>query len=314
MDIEQPIDFIDYAEGEYSLWDKFTSLQYEPEGLLQLLVLVLVFIAAKFVFRGFILSGKKSIKPEATNIAYSISAFSLFISLALILTSVVYGDVTTSTSQAIAKILTYAGVGIAMLVASGFIFDKIALNQINLSKAISEGNESAAIVDGGNFFASALIISAVLTWEEFKSIDSIIAILSLYIVSQLILTVATLIRTALFNNEKKSVLFHEQIKNNNKAAAIDFAGRRIATAFAITSATNLLSYSGDYDLYQVLIEWTAVSIIMVILLNAFAWGSSKLIYFGTDISGDITKGKTTSAILDAAIYISFGIILSGTLY
>ena len=308
------IDLIDYAEGETSMWDAFSSLQYEPEGLLNIALIILMFILAKFVFRSFIMSEKKAEKSGNKNLAYSISSFSLFISLAVIMTSVVYGDMVTSTQDALYKIFTYASLGIVLLVASGYIFDKIALSQFNLNRAIAEGNESAAIVDASNFFASALIISSALTWQEFKEVEGVIAILSIYLASQILLTLATLVRSSVFNNPEKKIKFQDQIEKNNKAVAIDFAGRRIGTAFAITAATNLLAYKDGLNSFDVLVEWAAVSVVIVLALNALSWLTSKIVFMGENAYENILKKDIDAALRDSAIYISLGIILYGTLY
>lgn len=310
----EPVSIIDYAEGEVGLWRTFTDMQYEASGLWNLLLLIAMFVIAKFIFRSFIMSEKRGKKPKSDNFAYSISAFSLFISLAVIITASMYGDVTSTTEEGLMKTFTYASIGIALLIVSGFIFDKIALSQFNVNKAIAEGNEAAAIVDAGNFFASALIISALMMWEEFRTTEGVIAILSLYFVSQVILTIATLVRSSIFNNSNKSIKLQDEIEKNNTAVAIDFAGRRIGTAFAISAATNLLAYSYEYDLRDVIIEWTGVSICLVIALNILAWVATKFIFFRQDTYNDILAKKNSSAMGDAAIYISFGLILANTLY
>ena len=301
-------------DDQAGIWGRFTSVEYDYAGLMNVIFLVGIFLVAKYIFKSFILSDKRRGKKTADNVAYAISSFAFFVSLALILTSVGYGDVTSTWFEGAVKTLTYAGLAIVLLIITGLIFDKITLHQFSLNKQIAEGNIAAGIADAGNFISAALIISSSLRWQEFKQADAIIAILGIYIASQILLILSTYIRIMLFNDKKKSIYFHDQIKQNNVAVAIDFAGRRVGTALAITAATNLLSYQNSITLSEVLAEWLSVAVILLLALNILSWITSKIVYWGKDIYQDTLKRNVSSALGDVAIYVSFGIILANCLY
>ncbi len=304
VSITEPSD--DISGTDVYVGDSFNSIA-------NFVILIIVFLLAKVVFKRFLLASRKDINPESENFAYSISVFSLFISLSIILTSVIYGNLPTTLSESILKLLTYSGLGIILLIASGFIFDKIALTRITLNKEIASGNIAAALVDAGNFIASALVIAAALKWYEFKHSEGILAILIMYVASQVILTLATIIRKVLFNYSDESINFEQQIAGRNNAAAIDFAGRRIATALAITAATNLIPYQEGYSLTDIMTKWVVISIITVAGLNVLSWCASKIIFWDRDIQMDIINRNSSTALGDAAVFVSFGIILAGTL-
>ena len=301
-------------DDQSSIWGRFTSSEYDYAGIMNVLLLVVIFIAAKFVFKSFIMSQKRVKKDKADNFAYAISYCSFFISLAIILTSVGYGDVTTSWIQGATKTLTYAAMGITLLIITGLIFDKITLSKFSLNKQIAEGNVAAGIADAGNFLAAALIISSSLMWQEFKQAEAMLAILGIYGASQLLMVLATFLRTRVFNMLDREIPFYQQIKNNNTAVAIDFAGRRVGNALAITAATNLLSYQNSISLSEVILEWLAVSVILLIALNILSWFASKIIFWGTNTHNETINRNNSIALVNAALYISFGIIISNSMY
>jgi uncharacterized membrane protein YjfL (UPF0719 family) len=307
--------FSNFTEDDQaSLWSRFTGVEYDYPSLMNLVFLVGIFLVAKFIFKHFIMQYKRRGKNIADNISYALSNFSFFVSLAFILTSVGYGDISTSWFDGAIKTLTYAALGILLLITSGLIFDKIVLFKFNLNKEIADGKLASGIVDSGNFLAAALIISSALRWQEFKQTEAMLAILGIYFASQILLSLATFTRVWLFNNKSKKVYFHEEIKKNNLAVAIDFAGKRVGTALAVTAATNLLSYQNSFSLSEVIIEWLGISIILLLILNLLSWLASKIVFWGQDIYKDILKGNVASALGDVAVYISFGIILSNCIY
>jgi len=301
-------------DDQASMWTRFTGVEYDYPSLMNVILLVGIFLIAKYIFKAFIMSQKRHGKDTSENFAYSVTNFSFFISLAFILTSVGYGDITTSWLEGAIKTGTYAALGIVLLITTGLIFDKLVLFQFNLNKEIASGKLASGIVDAGNFFAAALVISSALRWQEFKQTEAIIAILGIYFAAQVLLSLATYVRIALFNDKKNDILFHEQIKQNNIAVAIDFSGRRIGSALAVTAATNLLSYQNSLSLSEVIVEWLGISIVLLLVLNILSWITAKIVFWKRDIYQDIINRNNSSALSDVAIYISFGIILSNCIY
>lgn len=280
-------------------------------NIANLLVLIVIFVLAKFIFTRFLLVAKRG-QGTSENFAYSISVFSLFLSLSIILTSVIYGNVPVDFYESLAKLVSYSILGIIFLIFSGLIFDKVGFRKIGLNVEIAKGNVAAAITDAGNFIASALIIAASLKWYEFKSWDGIIAILVMYIASQIILIISVLIRKSLFNYFNRQDNFEQQLLNGNKAMATSFAGRRIGTALAITAATNLLPFHEGYGFINILIEWIYASVVIIIFFNIISWVASKIILW-ENVNSKIVNKNINIALIDAAIYIGFGLILASTL-
>ncbi len=296
-----------------SVWDRFTGVGYDHAGLMNIILLVGIFIVAKFIFKSFIMSSKR-IKSEPWNLAYSISNFSFFLSLALILTSVGYGDVTNSWMEGAAKTATYAAAGLALLIVTGLIFDKLVIHKVNLNKQIADGNIAAGIFDAGNFFSAALIISSALTWQELTGMNAILAVLGIYLVSQVMLMATTFIRGKLFNRGSRNIDFQDEILKNNTAIAIDFAGKRVGTALAIAAATKLLAYQNSMSFSDVIVDWLAVSIILLVLLNVLSWLIAKIVFWKRDFYGDILANNNSAALSDIAIYVSLGLMISQSFY
>jgi uncharacterized membrane protein YjfL (UPF0719 family) len=302
------------SEERTSVWDRFTGVGYDYAGLMNIILLIGIFMLAKYIFKSFVMSKKRVGKWQGQNFSYAVSSFSFFISLAFILSSVGYGDVTTSWLEGATKTITYTGLGIALLILTGLIFDKLVINRYSLNKQIAEGNIAAGIFDAGNFFSAALIISSALMWQEIKELQAIFAVLGIYAVSQLILVVATHVRAYFFNNARTKTNFQEEIRNGNTAVAIDFAGRRVGTALAITAATKLLSYQNSFDFTEVVLEWVGVSIILLVILNSVSWVISKVLFWNRDLYQDVLDRNNASALSNVAIYISLGVIIANGFY
>ncbi len=292
--------------------DVLSNMNHNYSNIVNLLVLIAIFVLAKFIFSRFLLKAKRGQNKASENLAYSISVFSLFISLSVIITSVIYGNMPSNFYDTIFKLINYSALGIILLILSGLIFDRIALTKVHLNNEVAKGNMAAAFVDAGNFIASALIIASALKWYEFKTYEGIMAILSMYVASQVILTISTLVRKKLIEYPDRSFNFEQQILLKNNAAAIAFAGRRIGTALAITAATNLLPFQQGYALTSILSEWLLASIIIVIFFNIISWVSSKIILW-KDINSNIVNKNINAALIDSSIYIGFGLILASTL-
>ena len=317
----QPIDSLghDYLEHEIApstnkaFGIDLNYVDISQNFFINLFLLVAVFFVAKFIFAKFILA-KRNLTNIANNEASAFSLGSIIVGLALIFTSSVYGDLSSHWKDATINVLTYCGLGIFLIIISGLIFDKISLAKFNLGKEIKNNNLAAGIVEGANFISSALIIMAILIWAEPVDSEGLKILIVAYFISQFILTITAYVWQSLFSKSKKSsaTSFQDEIKNGNVAVAIDFFGKRIATALAINIATTLLAYQSLLSITTLFKEWVLVSIMSIILLQGFAFIASRVIIAtdkGNSTSEKISGGCIPTAIISASIYIAFGIIL-----
>ena len=73
-DIESIDNFTALSEDEQSsIWGRFTSVEYDYAGLMNVILLVGIFIVAKYIFKSFIMSQKRIGKEKTDNFAYAVS-------------------------------------------------------------------------------------------------------------------------------------------------------------------------------------------------------------------------------------------------
>ena len=159
-----------------------------------------------------------------------------------------YGQEIRSIEQAFISTGLYGGAGIILMALTRIIFDKISLPKISIRDEILAGNIAIAIIDAGNVIATAIILYGVMAWAEVNTLDSMKLVAIAYVVSQLLLTLASLLRIKLFAIRNAGKSLQEELHNHNIALALRFAGYRIGTAFAITAAYSMLVYALNDDL------------------------------------------------------------------
>lgn len=302
VELNSPIDLgVDFAY--IGIGDSF---------FINLFLLVAVFFITKLIFTKFIFSKRKQIDINK-NEAFSFSLASVIISIALIVTSSVYGELPENWYEASLKIGSYCGIGVILIIISGLIFDKLCLVRVDLAKEITKNNMAAAIVDSSNFIASALIIMAILVWAQPLDSAGVKTLIAAYLISQLLLSLTSIVWVNLFTgaDKQKKSTFQSEIENGNIALAVDFFGKRIATALAINIATTLLAYQSMFSIPMLLRDWFLVSLVSIVLLQLFAFFASRVVIGGyRNASQKIAEGNVATALLSAATYIAFGIILN----
>lgn len=316
MNAEPIMDNPDYFDPELNspadVGIDFAYVDFGQSFFINLFLLVVAFVIVKFIFAKFIFSSRKETNINQ-NTAYSFSLGSVIVSMALIVTSSVYGELPQTWYDASVKVGFYCGIGIVLIIISGFIFDKLCLVKVDLAKQISNDNLAAAIVDGGNFIASALVIMAILIWAQPLDSSGLATIVSAYLISQLLLSLTTIVWVTLFKGKRSGEsrkTFQEEIESGNLAVAIDFFGKRIATALAINIATTLLAYQSMFSIPMLLRDWFVVAIMSIFLLQIFAFFASRVVIGGyRNASDKIAEGNIATALISSSIYIAFGIIL-----
>ena len=244
------------------------------------------------------------------NPAFGISLAGVAFAVTLVLVGAIYGKPANNLQDSIIAVGGYGIIGIVLMALTRIIFDRIALPKISIRDEIEKTNIAAGIIDAGNVIATAIIIQAVTIWVEVNTIAGIIALLTGYVISQVLLTVATFIRVKLFSWRNKGSSIQEAFKEGNAALALHFAGRRIGTAFAITAAANIMVYE-VYDIYQLLLAWIGISVIMIAVLMILSFIADKIILFRIDVNYEITTQRNIAiGALQGVVYMSLGLLLA----
>lgn len=295
-------------ENEIGLfyWDS----NYNSTMLLSLAIIIGLFTSLR-LFSGAVSHVDPSYElTQKDNGAFGISLAGVVFGVTLVLTGVIPNSWAMDLQGSIIAVGVYGVVGIVLMALTRVIFDRIALPRISIRDEIVKGNAAAAIVDAGNVIAAALVIRSVMTWITTNTLEGLKALLLIYVVSQVILTVIGMIHVRLFsmNNNGKSI--QEEFSEGNVALALRFSGRRIGIAFAITAASHIMVYE-VYEVTSLLFAWTMISLIVVIALTLLSWLATRIILFGMDVNDEVIRQRNIAlGAVQGVIYIALGLIVS----
>ena len=288
----------------------YIDWNYVPVMLLSLAIIIALFSSLRF-FSGVV----SHIDPDyeltkKDNTAYGISLAGVVFGVTLVLSGAIPSSWAMSFTDSIIAVGVYGVLGIVLMVLSRLIFDRIALPRISIRDEIVAGNNAAAIIDAGNVIASALVIRAVMRWIEINTLDGIGALLLVYCVSQVILTIVAILTARIFTWRSNGLSIQEEFRKRNTALALRFAGRRIGVAFAITAASQSMVYE-IYEVYSLIFVWVILSCVMIALLAVLSWIASRLILFGVRVHHEvITERNLAIGAVQGTLYIALGILLA----
>lgn len=244
------------------------------------------------------------------NPAFGISLAGVAFAVTIVLVGALYGKPANNLYDSVIAVGGYGIIGIILMALTRIIFDRIALPRISIRDEIEKSNMAAGIIDAGNVIATAIVIQAVTMWVEVNTVEGIQALLVGYVASQILLTLATFIRVKIYSIRNHGSSIQEAFKQGNAALALLFAGRRIGTAFAITAAANIMVYE-IYDIYQLLVAWMGISVIMVAALAVLSFIADKIILFRIDVNHEVTKERNVAiGALQGVVYMSLGLLLA----
>ncbi len=291
---------------EFVYWDH----NYNKILLFNLAIAIGLFASLRF-FSGVI----SHINPsdellKKDNPAFGISMAGVVFAVTIVLTGAIYGDPIYTLEESVIAVGLYGIFGVLLMGLTRIIFDKIALPNISIRDEIIKGNVAAAIIDAGNVIATALIIRTMMVWVEANTIEGILAVLSGYVISQVLLTATTILRTKHIHKKNGGKDVQEELAKGNVALALRFSGRKIGTAFAITAASNIMIFE-YHDISMLLVIWAASSMLMIAILSIISFIANKLVLFHIDLDDEVINRKNIAlGAVQCALYISIGLLLA----
>lgn len=199
------------------------------------------------------------------NFAFGISVAGSIAALGIVLTGAITGESAESFLLEAIGMLTYGVLGLVLIKVGRIIHDRFALNQLNKTELIKAGNITVGIVDAAGAIATAIIIRAVLLWVYGIDVNTFIAILSGFVVSQAMLVLVTRIKEKQYAKHNQDDCLQEAFSNGQVALAIRYAGQVISTALAVTAASYFFSYSPE-TLVINLLGWLLFGLVMTLLV------------------------------------------------
>ncbi|MCF6235951.1 MAG: DUF350 domain-containing protein [Gammaproteobacteria bacterium] len=273
-------------------------------------IVVVAMLAGVKLMMGLVASVSNEQSRQA-NPALGIAKAGAIIAIAIMLMGVLSGDISTSLLDELILILVYGVSGIFLMWLTRIVFDRISLPHISIQSEIMKGNIAAGLVDAGNMIATAIIIRAVMTWVDGSALSDIFMVLGGFLLSQILLLLATLYRSKLFVSRHPGGSIHQEIEKNNIALALRFSGYRIGVALAVTAASGMVAYIEDSLTIQAVL-WFVVACIMFLLLTGAAAITRKVVLAGVDVALEVDKQKNVAVgAIEAAIYLAIGFLLAG---
>ena len=287
-------------------WDHY----YNGVLLLNLAVVLALFVSLK-LFSGAIIHVNPTRELSVRdNPAFGISLAGAMLGVAIMLGGAVYGDPEETGLPSWLDVAAFGLTGIVLLTITRFVLSKIVLTGISLRQEIIGGNKAVAIADAGNVIASSIIIYVVMKWVPAYTFDTVMALLGGFAVSQAFLALMTVLRIRVFGRFGYGGGLQQQLKQGNMAVALKFAGQKIGTALAMSTAAQIVVYE-EYSVGPILLAWAIASVIVVCVWEALCQIAQRIILFKVDLQHEVVGDKNIAiGCILAATYISLGLLIS----
>jgi uncharacterized membrane protein YjfL (UPF0719 family) len=243
------------------------------------------------------------------NPAYGISMAGGIGSMALVMSGALSGAPGNTLLEEAVLMLAYGLLGIALLIISRYLFDRISMPRFSIQDEILKGNMAAGLVDAANTLGTGIIIRAVMIWVDSSTLVGLIAVLSGYVVSQLVLSLTSLYRLKIYAHRHNGRSLQDALRGGNTALAIRFLGHRLGVAMAVTAASGFIPYANQLFLVRCLL-WGGVALVPVIVLPILALLARKAILAGINVVEAVdNQNNMAIAAIEAAIYTGTGFLL-----
>lgn len=247
---------------------------------------------------------------QRDNFAFGISMAGSVLALGIALTGAVTGESANSYITEAIGVTTYGVFALVLIKLGRFVHDKLALNELDKLSEIKNQNVSVAIVDAGASIATAIIIRSVLLWAEGLDHYTAISVLSGFVVSQMMLVLVTRLRENTYRKLNQDASMQSALMGGQIAVALRHSGHLIATAMAVSAASNFLVYEPT-SIVMNLVGWLFISIIMSVIIFALGKVVKKVILAGIDVAAEIDQQHNIGvAAIEMALVISVSFVIS----
>ncbi len=273
-------------------------------------IAIILLGAMKFVSG---LSAKVNANDELAkedNFAFGISVAGSVAALGIVLTGAITGENAESYLMEAIGMFSYGLLGLILIKIGRIFHDRLALNEIDKTAQIKARNITVGLVDAAGAIATAIVIRAVLLWVHGLDIDTFIAIILGFLVSQAMLILVTRLKEKQYAHNNQGDSLQEAFANGQIALAIRYAGQVISTALAVTAASHFLTYSAD-ALVPNLIGWLVFSVIMTVLVAILTAIAKRIVLWGINLVEEVDQQHNIGvASVEMAISISIALILT----
>lgn len=246
------------------------------------------------------------------NFAFGVSFAGGIAALAIVLNGVSQGEFAPTLLQEAKNMAVFGVIGLILITAGRMFQDKVVLPKVSLHDEIAKGNLAAAIVDVGNVIAVALVIRASMLWVETEGFSALPVIGAAFLVSQVVLTIASKYRVKLFQVKAQgdNDCMQQALEDGNKALALRYAGYLSGTALSITAASGFVRYDAE-NVWMAVLYWAIAAVIICALFALIKLVAMKLILPGVDLSDEVDNQQNLGvAAIEAAVAMAIGLTLA----
>ncbi|MFB0981337.1 MAG: hypothetical protein ACI9YH_002717 [Colwellia sp.] len=247
---------------------------------------------------------------QKDNFAFGISVAGSVAALGIVLTGAISGENAPSYMMEFIGMLAYGTLGLILIKIGRVIHDKLSLQHINKTEEILNQNITIGIVDAAGAIATAIIIRAVLLWVHGLDVDTFIAIIAGFVISQAILLLVTRLKERQYAKNNQGSCLQEAFSQGQTAIAIRYAGQLISTALAVTAASHFLTYSPE-TLLTNLVSWFVFAVVMTLLVAVLTAIAKRIVLWGINLVEEVDQQQNIGvACVEMATSISIALILT----
>ncbi|MEG3753683.1 DUF350 domain-containing protein [Psychromonas arctica] len=245
---------------------------------------------------------------QKDNFAYGISMAGGVAAMGIALSGAITGELAGSYEIELIGMLAYGLAGLILIKAGRYIHDKFALASFDKQALIIDRNIAVALVDAASVIATAIVVRAAIMWVEGLNVDTFIALVAVWVVSQVMLVVIT--RLFEWKYAKNNGMpFQTALVNNHIALGIRYSGYLISTAMSVTAASYFIIFDVD-SLWMGLMQWVVISIILMVLLTILTSIAKFLVLWGINRREEVEDQQNIGiATIELATSFSIALLL-----
>ena len=255
--------------------------------------------------------GKVDTKDELSqkdNFAYGISMAGAVAAMGIALSGAITGELAGSYLIELTGMFIYGLAGLLLIKAGRYIHDKFALPELNKHKQILQRNISVSIVDAASVIATAIVVRAALIWVEGMDLQTFIALLSAWIVSQIMLVIITRIFEWRYARNN-GVTFQATLEAGQVALAIRYCGYLISTAMSVTAASYFVEYNVQ-NIWVGVYQWAIMSVLLMVALTLLTMTAKFIVLWGINRREEVEDQQNIGiATIELATSFSIALLL-----
>lgn len=253
---------------------------------------------------------------EKDNFAFGITLAGGVAAVALILAGAGSGEAAINWSAELGSVVLYAVLGLVLLKLGILINDAIIFHRFSIRQALGKKNIAAGTVQAANLLAIGVLIHGAIGWAEGVSWQSLLSVAIIFFLSQIVLLGVTRLRSAIYARRHDGARLQLAIEGGNAALAIRYAGHLLGTALAASSASSMVGYLPGSALEFTILygTWLAWAVVLAVVLSVLSIIAQRVVLLGIDMVEEVDNQQNIGvAAIEAAIFIGFGLVITGVL-